>query len=269
MTLRVKNWKEFQHYKERRPPWIKLHRSLLDDPEFYSLPVASRAIAPCIWLLASESVDGSISSDPAKLAFRLHCTSREVIAHVIPLIDKGFLEGSLNASATLSARKQVTRPEESRGETENNGNGSKNMTAALADQRTESQMAIERFNVAFRRAFNRPRAALPPDKAGVFAERLASGYAVEFLVGCPVACRAAGLDNGRVVQPEYLLRNGSGRYTRGGETRQQFDWLGALWQSADRLKLTPPQAEILRGVEALDWWAAKGATVLTPERDEC
>jgi len=27
--LRVKNWGKFQHYKDRNPPWIKLHRGLL------------------------------------------------------------------------------------------------------------------------------------------------------------------------------------------------------------------------------------------------
>ena len=29
--LHIKNWGEFQHYKKRNPPWIKLHKKLLDD----------------------------------------------------------------------------------------------------------------------------------------------------------------------------------------------------------------------------------------------
>jgi hypothetical protein len=38
--LRVKNWAEFQHYRHRRPPWIKLHHGLLDDFAWHRLPEA-------------------------------------------------------------------------------------------------------------------------------------------------------------------------------------------------------------------------------------
>lgn len=39
---RIKNWKKFQHYKDRRPPWIKLYTELLDDAHGY-LPLSDRA----------------------------------------------------------------------------------------------------------------------------------------------------------------------------------------------------------------------------------
>jgi hypothetical protein len=54
MLIVPNNWAELQHYKDRSPPWIKLHKKLLDNFEFQSLPVASRALAPMLWLLASE-----------------------------------------------------------------------------------------------------------------------------------------------------------------------------------------------------------------------
>ena len=63
MKLTPRNWDDFQHYKERRPVWIKLHKNLLDDYEFHCLPVASKALAPLLWLLASEYSDGTID-DP-------------------------------------------------------------------------------------------------------------------------------------------------------------------------------------------------------------
>ena len=50
----VKSWDRFQHYRDRNPPWVKLHKQFLDDFDFHSLPVASRALAPMLWLLASE-----------------------------------------------------------------------------------------------------------------------------------------------------------------------------------------------------------------------
>ncbi len=58
MLLQPKNWAVFQHYKDRCPPWIKLHRDLLNDRSYMRLPIASKALAPMLWLLASESKDG-------------------------------------------------------------------------------------------------------------------------------------------------------------------------------------------------------------------
>jgi hypothetical protein len=104
--IRVKNWTKFQHYKHRRPPWIKLHRELLDDFAFNRLPLASRALAPCLWLLASESDDGSLPVSAQELAFRAHCSEDELLAAVNPLIEAGFLECSHDASELLAPRKQ-------------------------------------------------------------------------------------------------------------------------------------------------------------------
>lgn len=108
MTLTVKNWTKFQHYKGRRPPWIKLHRDLLDDYEYSCLPLASRALAPCIWLIASESEDGSLPCDMPKLAFRLRVTEKELVDALKPLIEHDFIE---DASDMLATRKQNRTPD--------------------------------------------------------------------------------------------------------------------------------------------------------------
>lgn len=89
--MRVKNWHEFQHYKDRSPTWVKLHKRLLDDYEFQCLPVDSRALAPMLWLLASESVNGEFDADLSKLAFRLHRTEKEISDGLNPLINAGFI----------------------------------------------------------------------------------------------------------------------------------------------------------------------------------
>jgi len=118
---RVKNWAEFQHYKDRSPPWIKLHRALLDDFDFQCLPVASRALAPMLWLLAAEHADGLVCVEPERISFRLRMTSKEASQAVTPLIEKGFL---IVASNVLADCKQVACPEtetETETETENTG----------------------------------------------------------------------------------------------------------------------------------------------------
>lgn len=118
MIIRPRNWKSFQHYKSRRPAWIKLHRDLLDNYEYHCLPDASAALAPLLWLIASESGDGSIDADPKKLAFRLRKTPEQITAALKPLIESSFFEVLHVASGPLADGKQNGVSEERRGETE-------------------------------------------------------------------------------------------------------------------------------------------------------
>jgi hypothetical protein len=117
LPVKVKSWSEFQHYKNRRPPWIKLHHELLDNYDFNCLPVASRALAPMIWLLASESSEGTLPADLEQMSFRLHQTQNELLAALKPLIAKGFLVLEKGDSELLAERKQDAMLEESREET--------------------------------------------------------------------------------------------------------------------------------------------------------
>jgi len=111
MKLRPKNWGRFQHYKDRRPPWIKLYRTLLDDRVFMCLPVASKALAPLLWLVASDDENGEIQGELADLAFRVRMTEAELSAALKPLISNGLFE---DASIVLADRLQVATPETER-----------------------------------------------------------------------------------------------------------------------------------------------------------
>jgi len=73
--MQIKHWKKFQHFKDRKPPWVKLYRDVLDDIEWYELdPLASKVLVMC-WLIASED-DGRLP--PVKtLAFRLRITEKQ------------------------------------------------------------------------------------------------------------------------------------------------------------------------------------------------
>jgi len=108
MLLQPKNWAVFQHYKDRCPPWIKLHRDLLNDRSYMRLPIASKALAPMLWLLASESKDGVFDGSLDELVFRLHITPKEYQDGVKPLIDNDFF---ILVSGVLAERKQVAIPE--------------------------------------------------------------------------------------------------------------------------------------------------------------
>lgn len=99
--LRVKNWQEFQHYSDRNPPWIKLHRSILDDYEFGRLPDASKAHLIMIWVLASQC-GGRVPEDPKFLQAKLGLDKQPDLQS---LLDQGFLLPEQDASTTLADRK--------------------------------------------------------------------------------------------------------------------------------------------------------------------
>lgn len=116
MIIKPKNWIDFQHYKDRCPPWIKLHKGLLDNYEFQVLPDASKALAMCLWLVASEHLDGEIDADSTKLAFRFRQDAEKIKNSLKPLIDNGFFFVVQPASNTLAEGKQDAPLD--RGETE-------------------------------------------------------------------------------------------------------------------------------------------------------
>jgi len=111
MSYVVKNWKDHQHYKNRRPPWIKLHRTLLDDCNYLRLQPASRALAPLMWLLASEGINGVVEGEAAELAFRLRLTESEVQDGLNGLLSIGYITRYSDASAMLAPCKQEARLE--------------------------------------------------------------------------------------------------------------------------------------------------------------
>lgn len=107
MIITPKNWTSFQHYKDRDPSWVKLHKSLLTNYEFICLPVASKALAPMLWLLASEYKDGIIDASLDKIAFRLSMTRGDLANALTPLIESDLFD----ASETLADCKQSAIPE--------------------------------------------------------------------------------------------------------------------------------------------------------------
>lgn len=103
--MKIKNWSKFQHFKDRRPPWVKLYREILDDIEWHQLdPLASKVLVMC-WLIASES-EGSLP-DIKTLAFRLRMTEKQTSDCISKLFH--WLEHDDNA--VISQRYQDDLPE--------------------------------------------------------------------------------------------------------------------------------------------------------------
>ena len=103
--IRIKDWRQFQHYTDRNPPWIKLHHVLLDDREWFELDGdASKVLIMC-WLIASEN-DGNLPN-LTDLAFRFRMTEKRVSENLSKL--SHWLEQ--DASAPLAERPHNAAPE--------------------------------------------------------------------------------------------------------------------------------------------------------------
>ena len=109
--LQVRNWSKWQSYRNDRgqPPWIKLHRSLLRDPEWIDLPDRYRAHLISIWLLAADR-DGQVPND-AKVLQRL--CQLDAKPNLKRLQDDGFLTpvGCHSDASPTPERRQLDHPE--------------------------------------------------------------------------------------------------------------------------------------------------------------
>ena len=81
--MKIKNWSQFQHFKDRRPPWIKLYRDILDDIEWHNLDAQASKVLVMCWLIASEN-DGRLP-DIKTLAFRLRMSEKNTSESIIKL----------------------------------------------------------------------------------------------------------------------------------------------------------------------------------------
>jgi hypothetical protein len=104
--MKIRNWSKFQHFKDRRPPWVKLYRDILDDIEWHRLDGDSAKHLVMLWLLASEGDEGELPSID-EIAFRLRITEKQAKTTVSKL-SHWVIQDDITA---ISPRYQSDRPE--------------------------------------------------------------------------------------------------------------------------------------------------------------
>ena len=112
MRYRVRNWRRFQHYKDRDPPWIKLNFSILSSPDWVALADANRVLAIACMLIASRN-GGEIDGSEVGLEYLKRVAYLDSVPDLSPLIRCGFLEsvnGSLADASTAQADASVVSP---------------------------------------------------------------------------------------------------------------------------------------------------------------
>jgi len=90
MIYRIKNFDKFQHYRQRDPPWIKLHYSLLSSADWVLFDDPSRVLAIACLLVASKT-KGIIDGSPAGLDYLKRVAYLHKAPSLKPLIISGFL----------------------------------------------------------------------------------------------------------------------------------------------------------------------------------
>ena len=109
--FRIRNFEKYQHYSDRRPPWIKLYRDLWDDPRFFALDEAARYYLIGLFIIASQH-ENKIPDDQRWLRAQL-LTSKRIPIH--DFIAAGWVEWLEHSASDVLAE---CYPSRARGETE-------------------------------------------------------------------------------------------------------------------------------------------------------
>jgi uncharacterized phage protein (TIGR02220 family) len=112
--MRIKDWDQFQHFKDRNPIWIKLYRTLLDDIEWHKLSGDEAKALVMLWLLASEK-KGELP-EVKEIAFRLRITETKAkqivtnLSHYVIQSDDGLISDDLG-NDIIEKRRERDREE--------------------------------------------------------------------------------------------------------------------------------------------------------------
>jgi hypothetical protein len=107
--LAIKGFDAFQHYRNRRPPWIKFYADVLTDAAMMQLPEAAQAQLFKLWLLASQ-MGNPLPNNPKLLAGKIATQGK---SYLPLLIEAGFVVLT-DASAPLAESEQDASADASR-----------------------------------------------------------------------------------------------------------------------------------------------------------
>ena len=85
----IRNWDRFQHYRDRRPPWIKCYLELMSDDAYLELSSNRRALLHGLWMTFALS-RGVVTANTRRLSELVHqrVTSQDLQA----LSQAGFIQ---------------------------------------------------------------------------------------------------------------------------------------------------------------------------------
>ncbi len=95
MKLLIPDFDAYQHYSDRRPPWVKIPRKLLAAYAFRGLAPGTRFIFVGLLILANENPceegEGVVEASTSELAFDLGVPETDAINGIAELDDAALL----------------------------------------------------------------------------------------------------------------------------------------------------------------------------------
>lgn len=170
--LRIREWGEFQHYKDRDPPWIKLHRKLLTSRTWVGSDDASRVLAIALMLLAA----GTDNKIPADAEYLKRVAYLNGVPDWMPLVRAGFIDlidenGESLADASKAQAKRTKSSSEKRREETEQSRGRSDQNPVAQERDTGP---VERIFEHWRSVFGHPKAQLDAKRRKVIAAGLRS-----------------------------------------------------------------------------------------------
>jgi hypothetical protein len=108
--IRILNWEKMQHYKDRNPPWIKLHRELLTSETWVSSSNDDRVLAIAIMMLAADT-GNLIPANPRYIQRRAYLDTLPDLSGLIALNFIEIIEKNDDASTALASARPETETE--------------------------------------------------------------------------------------------------------------------------------------------------------------
>lgn len=157
--LRIKDWHKFQHFKDRRPPWIKLYRDLLDDPDWHDLEADVAKVLIMLWLIASEDeTQSGLLPSEKRIAFRLRMTEQKInsyiskLSHFVIHDDITMISDRYHDDTPETETDREETDKEKNTKKENLENFSKFWDSYPRKRRGNKQKALQAWNNALERA---------------------------------------------------------------------------------------------------------------------
>ena len=236
---RVAKWSEFQHYRDRNPPWIKLHFALLSSETWVVLDDASRVLAVACMLIASKN-DGCVPNKPEYL-------QRVAYLHKRPDFSKLLSCGFLERASTMLAD---ARPEtETETETEKNTMSGRKPDRSCPDSNGKIPYAeiVALLNAVTGRSY---KPATPTTQKHIRA-RWAEGFRLpefEAVIRDRFTRWGSDPNQAQYLRPETLFGTKFESYLQAARNKPKGDTASRLYeQKADKPEVT---AKLIAEIEA-------------------
>lgn len=163
--LKISNWDKWQTYRVDRgqPPWIKIHRILLRNPEWQSMTDAEKGQLVSIWMLAADR-NGEIPSN-AKMVQKL--CGLDSPPDLQSLISYGFIVGDARATperrqsdANVTTQRRVDKSRKDKSRVDSSCPNSAELVAAIPVVFSDDVMRLGQI-LAQRILDNDPKARIP------------------------------------------------------------------------------------------------------------